>query len=157
MRRAPLCTLFLWLAAACTSSSRPVEMPDASPRGEVLLTAEVFSKEFPLGAVPEAPSALEVVLLRITNPSGEAFSVRLSLISPGPEGATRAVDLGGFTPYPSGQTGSYLVTISEPAREILKSATSDTRLRVSLEPVAPERPLPRPLEVAVSQPVWRAR
>jgi hypothetical protein len=155
MRRAPACTLFLWFAAACTSSSRPVEMPDASPRGEVLLTAEVFSKELPLGAVPEAPSALEVALLRITNPSGEAFSVRLSLSVPGPQGDTRAVDVGSFTPYPADQAGSYLVTISEPAGELLKSATPDTRLRVTLEPVAPDRSLPRPLEVVVSQPVWR--
>jgi hypothetical protein len=130
-------------------------MPDASSRAEVLLTSEALSREFPLGAVPEAPAAAEVALLRITNPSGEAFAIQVSLVPADGEGTGRIVELGSFTPYPADRTGSYLVTVPNPAKEVLKSGDPGTRVRVSLEPVAPDRPLPTPLEVVLTEPVWR--
>jgi hypothetical protein len=146
--------LLSWLAAACAGNRNP-DMFDASPRTEITLTSTIPSTELPLGTVPRDPEAMEVVIVRIANPAAQAFSVRLGVVPGGAGKPGRAVDIGSFTPFPADRAGKYLVAIPEPARAVLARRDPGTRLRVSLVPVSPQRPLPASLEVVVAEPSWR--
>jgi len=154
MTHFPAVILLSWLAAACASNRAP-DMFDASTRTEINLTAAMPSKELPLGAVPKEPDSVEVEIRRIANPGAQAFSVWLGLVAGGPGEPGRFVELGSLTPFPADRTGRYLLAIPEPARAVLERCEPGTRLRVSLAPVSPDRPLPTSLEVVLAEPVWR--
>lgn len=116
------------------------------------LTAAAPEQDFEVPRFAAPPRVLSLTISRIQNPSQQGFSLACS--ARGPDGGTMAI--GAVTPYPPEQAGTFTLSVPAAAEQILASKAGGAKLRLSLTPAAPDRPLVAPLEVTVSEWTWRA-
>jgi hypothetical protein len=120
-------------------------------RGTTLTTAA--PRQDVTVAPPSGSTTLSLTMVTIDNPSSQAFSLAASLAF---ASAGHAVEesIGTVSPYPATQPGSFVLTIPEAARKWLSRTDGQLSLRLSLQPIASDRPLPDPLRVTIGDPAW---
>jgi hypothetical protein len=138
-------------AVACSSDVKAVGQPDSAPRA-VVLTAAAPRQDVPVSAFAVAPAMLTLVILAIDNPSSQGFSVAAAVTWRGTD--ERTVELGVVTPFPATQPGRFVLSIPEAARMLLMRRDGRLSLRLSVLPIAADRPLADPLQVTISDPAW---
>jgi len=116
----------------------------------VTLTSAASRQDVPVSP-PAGTTTLVLTLATIHNPSSQAFSLAASLAITG--GASEEA-IGSITPFPATQPGSFVLTLPEPARKALARG-GQLLLRLTLQPIAADRPLTEPLRVTVAAPAWR--
>jgi hypothetical protein len=154
MKRTGLLTFLV--AAACAAEPRATDPKDpgdpASPPNQmhgITLTAAAPRQDLEV-APPAAATSLTLTIAMIENPASQAFSLAASIAGTGAEAV-----IGSVTPFPATQPGSFVLGLPEAVRAQLARATGPQTLRLSLQPIAADRPLAEPLRVTVGDPVWR--
>jgi hypothetical protein len=129
--------------------------PPDGARTQVTLTVDGPAADFdlpPVSSMKGPPTALRISASRVENPSKQGVSILATLRSAGAEATERTV--GTVTLYPSDRPGVFSLTLPPEIRADLGRAHPQ-RLRLSLQPAAPGRPLVAPLTVVVDPPEWR--
>jgi hypothetical protein len=155
MKRTGLLTFLV--AAACAAEPRATDPKDpgdpASPPNQmhgITLTAAAPRQDLEV-APPATAMSLTLTIAMIENPASQAFSLAASIAGAGQVEAA----IGSVTPFPATQPGSFVLGLPEAVRARLARATGPQTLRLSLQPIAADRPLAEPLRVTVGDPVWR--
>lgn len=142
---------------ACAAESGSADPKDpGAPSGQpthmhgVALTPTAPRQDLTVSP-PAGAATLVLTLVTIENPSSQAFSLAASLAA---QSGAHEEQIGSVTPFPATRPGSFVLTLPEAAR------TSVTRdgplvLRLTLQPIASDRPLAEPLRVTVGAPAWR--
>ena len=147
-------------ACACAADTRspdprdPGDPPSQKMHG-IILTASTPQQDLAILALPAAPGTLTLTIATIDNPSSQAFSVGASVSWS--NAGTGAIEetIGSVTPFPATQPGSFALGVSEAARRLLSRSNGQLSLRLSLQPIASDRPLAEPLRVILDDPAWR--
>lgn len=140
---------------ACASDVKALESQDRQdPQLHATLTASTPRQELPISAFA-APASLTLSLTAIDNPSSQAFSVGVGVTWRSADGSSVNEDIGNITPYPASAPGSFLLSVPQAARELLARRQGRLSLRLSLLPIAADRPLVEPLKVTVGDLTWR--
>jgi hypothetical protein len=143
------------LAFACAANSQTPDQADlAMLTATTILTATAPQTDVPLKPFASAPSTLALSITRIDNPSLQGFSVHALVAWIGADGGTQQQDLGTVTPFPSDQPGTFMLSVPAAAKLLLVRKDGSLRLRLSLVPITPTRPLVEPLKVTFGDPVW---
>lgn len=118
------------------------------------------SPPFAVAVPPFASSAttLAISLAVVENPALEAFSVRASLHWSGQGGAQRAVEIGRIVPpraqEPASAVGTFLLPLSEAARELLRQRDGKTRLHLTVRSAVNSPASHSALHVKILPPRW---
>ena len=155
--------LFILLACAADARSPDPRDPAAPPSqpgqpGQmhgVTLTAGAPRQDLAITAPGTAPSALTLTIATIENPSSQAFSLSASVMWSNAGAAAIEETIGRATPYPATQPGSFMLAVPEAVRRTLSRSYGQLVLRLSLQPIAADRPLSDPLRVTLGDPAWR--
>lgn len=122
----------------------------------VTLTASAPRQELAISApTPTSPTTLMITVAVIDNPASQAFSVSAGVTCSGADARSTEGEIGSITPFPVSQPGRFVLSVPEASREVLGQSERRLSLRLSLQPIAPDRPLVEPLKVTVGDPVWR--
>jgi hypothetical protein len=88
---------------------------------------------------------LQVQVTQIDNPSRQAFTIVVSLVVP-------PLAVGAIAPYPPDQPSRLTLLLPPAVQAAIVAGQTPPRFRLSLQPVATDRPLVAPLQVAVALP-----
>ena len=161
MKRNGLPVFFLCIAgiAACAGETRPTDPKDpGDPPSQpnqmhgVTLTAAAPRQDVTI-APPAGATTLSLTMATIDNPSSQAFSLAATLVWTSAGNAAEET-IGTVSPYPATQPGSFVLTIPEAARKFLSRTDGQLSLRLTLQPIAADRPLADPLRVTIGDPAW---
>jgi hypothetical protein len=159
MKRTGLLMFFVGLTA-CAAEPRSTDPKDpGDPASQpssmhgVTLTAAAPRQELRV-APPSATTTLALTIATIDNPSSQAFSLAASMVWSSATDGPVEVSIGSVTPFPATQPGSFVLALSEAARDQLTRHGNASSLRLSLQPIAADRPLVEPLRVTVGDPAW---
>lgn len=159
MKRAGL----LILLTACATDVKAPDLRDPrGPRGAsdpkmhaIILTASAPRQEVAISPFAAAPTMLTIVIATIDNPSSQAFSVGAGVTWNTADAHSTDQDIGSITPFPASEPGSFLLSVPAATRELLSRNEGRSSLRLSLQPIAADRPLAEPLRVTIGDLVWR--
>jgi len=133
----------LGLACSAGPKMRPSEATDVANTQPVLLSLGAPTAETVPASVSGTPQTLQLEVSRIDNPTRQAFSIAVSFMAAAP------IMIGSVALYPPDQPAR-LTLLVPPAAQAAIAATQPPRFRVSLQPVANDRPLVAPLQISVS-------
>ena len=162
MKRAGL--LMTLLACATDIKTTEPRDPREQPMQPITLTAGAPQHELAISAFSgSSPATLMVTIAAIDNPTSQAFSVGAGVTWGGVDARpdarpdTRSLDreIGSITPFPASQPGRFVLSVPEASRELIGRSEGRLILRLSLQPLAPDRPLAEPLKVTIGDLVWR--
>jgi hypothetical protein len=148
-RRRLVPSLAAALVLACSAGPRAkVDEPmDVAADPPLVLSAQTPSGEAIPTAASGAPQTLQVQVSQIDNPSGQAFAIAVSLAGPSP------LAVGSVAPFPSNQPSRLTLLVPPAVQSAIAAGPAPPRFRLSLQPVASDRPLVAPLQMIVSLPV----
>jgi len=139
----------LFALGTCAPTATELNMPISAT-----LTASAPEQDFDVISFVRSPGTLAISASQIVNPLMQAFTVVASVLSSGLDGGLIAEEIGRVTPYPADRPGTFMLSVPPAARQILVGKQARLRVRLSLAPVSPERPLTEPIGVTFSRLVW---
>jgi hypothetical protein len=142
---------FVGAAAGASGCSSDVKAAGPTQRS-VVLAAAAPRQAAEISAFAVAPAMLTLVIDAIDNPSAQGFSIATAVTWSGTDAS--AVELGVVTPVPDAPSGSFVLSIPEAARMLLMRRDGRLSLRLSLLPIAADRPLTAPFQVTIREPKW---
>jgi hypothetical protein len=113
------------------------------------LTASAPEREFDVPRLAAPPRVLSLTVAKIRNAPGQAFSLACTAAGP-PDAA-----IGTVTPYPPERGGTFTLSVPPAAARLLSPEAGRGKVRLTLTPIAADRPLAPSLEVTVSELAWR--
>jgi hypothetical protein len=85
-------------------------------------------------------TAIELDLTRIENPAGQPIAVRI-VLDVRADGRLQSYDLGMAAPFPTSQTGVFLLSFPDEAKTLLRSPTATSDVALTLVPIRAEESL----------------
>jgi len=149
---------FLLVVLACAADTRspdPRDPGDPTQKTHVILTAGAPRQDLALSALATPPATLTLTIAAIDNPSSQAFSLGASVMWSATGAGAIEETIGSIAPYPATEPGSFALGVPEAARRTLARSDGQLSLRLSLQPIAADRPLADPLRVTLGDPAWR--
>ena len=127
------------LIGACSQLS--TSNPSPTPTVQSLMV--ILSSSSPTAHVSVGlrdATALELNLTKIENPTGQPIAVRI-VLQVRTEGKLHSYELGMAAPFPTSQTGVFLLPFPEDAKALLKSLSATSDVLLTLLPVRTEESL----------------
>jgi hypothetical protein len=148
-RRPIVCALaVLGLACSAGPKMRVPEAMDVAPPQPLVLSVAAPSGEATPSVAGGAPQVLQIEISRIDNPSHQAFTIAISLVSPPSPAAPASV--GSVAPYPPDQPSRLMLLLPPAVQAAIAAGAPPPRFRLVLQPVATDRALIAPLQVTVA-------
>jgi hypothetical protein len=139
--------LVVALALACSGGpkAKVTEPLDVAAPASLVLAVQTPSGEAMPAVTNGAPQTLQVQVTQIDNPSRQAFTIVVSLVVP-------PLAVGAIAPYPPDQPSRLTLLLPPAVQAAIVAGQTPPRFRLALQPVATDRPLVAPLQVAVALP-----
>lgn len=147
---------FAALALACAAeASVSVRAQPAKAMHNTSLTVGAPPRDVAVAAQSVAPTQVAIAITAIDNPSAQAFSVAAALSWVGARASEGPIALGIVTPYPANRAGTFQLAVPKPAGALLLHKDGKLSVRLTLQPIAADRPLVAPLTVTIGDLTWQ--
>jgi hypothetical protein len=140
----------LGLACSAGPKMRVPEAMDVTPPQPLVLSAAAPSGEATPSLAGGAPQSLQIDIAHIDNPSRQAFTIAVFLVSPSPS-SSLPVPIGALAPYPADQAGPLSLLVPPAVQSAITANRAPPRFRLVLLPAEADHALLAPLQVTVAR------